>query len=340
MKRVDLAALNAWVDSLITKQRVIGVRARGDHFAFGPLTKSEDLRLDYDVTTLPPKIFFQPQREMLLSFKAGVGYETMLETEPFVLFGIHPYDMAAIEQMDEIFSQDNYDIHYMTRRANATIVVVDVQNVSLNAFAGYMGTAYIEEGYDVHLTPIGDLYLVEAKTEKGEILMTGLDDAPQAEESWFEQRNMVGEYNKQRLKKHELRVDPSKWPELLENAYSHPVWEEKAKLCFSCGSCTLVCPTCYCFDVHEDVNWDLSSGERARVWDSCMRTNFATVAGNLNFRKNAADRYRHRYYRKGKYVPAKISGKIACVGCGRCITACVPKIANPVEIFNRLAEDK
>jgi len=69
-----------------------------------------------------------------------------------------------------------------------------------------------------------------------------------------------------------------------------------------------------------------------------MRTNFATVAGNLNFRKNPADRYRHRYYRKGKYVPAKIGGKIACVGCGRCITACVPKIANPVEVFNRLAE--
>jgi len=30
--------------------------------------------------------------------------------------------------------------------------------------------------------------------------------------------------------------------------------------------------------------------------------------------------------------------QIACVGCGRCITACVTKIANPVEIYNRLAE--
>ena len=55
-------------------------------------------------------------------------------------------------------------------------------------------------------------------------------------------------------------------------------------------------------------------------------------------RKDPAARYRHRYYRKGKYVPAKIGGQIACVGCGRCITACVANIANPVEVFNRLAE--
>ena len=133
-------------------------------------------------------------------------------------------------------------------------------------------------------------------------------------------------------------IPPAK--SIAPKAYSHPLWEEMAKLCFSCGSCNLVCPTCYCFDVREEVNWDLSSGQRFRLWDGCMLADFATIAGNLNFRKDRADRYRHRYYRKGKYVPAKIGGKIACVGCGRCITACVAKIANPVEVFNRLAEEK
>ncbi len=184
------------------------------------------------------------------------------------------------------------------------------------------------------------MYIVEAKTERGDNLMDGLSDAPEAAESWLEQRRLFWEYNKQRLRKHELRVEPSKWPKLLDEAYNHPVWEEMAKSCFSCGSCNLVCPTCYCFDVRDEVNWNLSTGERIRVWDGCMLADFAIVAGNLNFRKSRADRYRHRYYRKGKYVPPKIGGSIACVGCGRCITACVAKIANPVEIFNRLAEEK
>jgi ferredoxin len=68
-----------------------------------------------------------------------------------------------------------------------------------------------------------------------------------------------------------------------------------------------------------------------------MLTDFATVAGDHNFRENRAARYRHRYYRKGKYLFDRMN-QIACVGCGRCITACTTKIANPVEIYNTLLE--
>ena len=340
IKKTGTAQLGEWIDGLIEKQKVIGVQARNDRFSFSPLTKSANLRLDYDVTTIPPKSFLQPPQETILSFKTGVGYESVTDTDPFVLFGVHPYDLVAILQMDEIFSQENYDTHYMTRRNSATIVVVDVQKASPNVFAGYMGTSHVEKGYDVLLTKIGDEYIIDAATDKGEILITPIADAPDAGESWIEQRSLVWEHNKQLLRKHELKAEPSKWPELLEDAYEHPVWEERAQNCFSCGSCNLVCPTCYCFDVRDEINWDLSSGERFRFWDGCMLTNFATIAGNLNFRKSAAARYLHRYYRKGKYVPQRINGQIACVGCGRCITACVANIANPVDVFNRLAEDK
>jgi sulfhydrogenase subunit beta (sulfur reductase) len=338
IKKVDLASLDKWVDGLIKKQKVIGVQAKGERFAFGPLTKAADLRLDYDVSILPPKSFLQPPKEILLNFKKDSGYQSVIDAEPFILLGVHPYDMVSIMQMDEIFSQQNYDAHYMARRENATIVVVDVQSISPNVFAGYMGTSHIKDGYDVLLTRIGDVYLVDAKTKKGEALMASLAGAPDAGKSLIEQREMVWVYNENRLRKHELKAQPSKWPELLEGGYEHSIWEERAKLCFSCGSCNLVCPTCYCFDVRDDVKWDLKNGERARFWDGCMLTDFATVAGSHNFRKDKSARFRHRYLRKGRYVPSKIKGQIACVGCGRCITACVANIANPVEVMNRLAE--
>jgi ferredoxin len=338
IKKTSATTLMAWVDNLIEERRVIGVQARSDRFAFAPLASSDDLRLNYDVSILPPKVLLQPPRDEVLSFQAGKGFESLIDSEPFVLFGVHPYDLVGILQMDEIFSQGNPDVHYLERRRNATIVAVDVQKVSPDVFAGYMGTAHVEDGYDVLLTKIGDDYIVDAKTDKGESLIAGLQYEPEAGESWLEQRRLVWDYNRQRLRKHELKAEPSKWPELLEANYDHPVWAERARLCFSCGSCTLVCPTCYCFDMRDRLNWDLSSGARVRVWDGCMLTGFATVAGNLNFRKDPTARFRHRYYRKGKYVPAKIGGRIACVGCGRCITACVANIANPVQVFNRLAE--
>ncbi len=84
--------------------------------------------------------------------------------------------------------------------------------------------------------------------------------------------------------------------------------------------------------------WDLQHGQRVRTWDSCQLGEFAEVAGGHNFRRKPEERFRHRYYRKGKYLWDR-QHHIACVGCGRCIGACPAKIANPVEVYNALLED-
>jgi heterodisulfide reductase subunit C len=166
-------------------------------------------------------------------------------------------------------------------------------------------------------------------------MMKGVKEATTAD---LGKRKAVQDKNIATLNKHQLECKPSFLPKLLEKAYHHPIWEEKAELCYSCGSCNQVCPTCYCFDVQDEVNWDLKTGCRYRAWDGCLLQNFATVAGDHNFRKKRADRFRHRLYRKGKYVPSKIGGQIACVGCGRCVSACTSHIANPVDIYNTILE--
>ncbi|MHC4553551.1 MAG: 4Fe-4S dicluster domain-containing protein [Planctomycetota bacterium] len=319
-------------------QTVIGVQAKGDRFAFGDLANADDLRLDYDVTILPPKKYVLPQKEALLNFEVGGACETVEKGEKSVLIGVHPYDMVAINQMDELFKQGEYDSHYMARRDSLTIIACDVANDSENVFASSMNTATCSKGYDILLTDIGDVYVVDAATEKGQALVNMMNGAVDAGEEQLNKRKDVWDRNNSQLDKHKLECKPSFLPKLLEKNYDHPVWEDKANLCFSCGSCNQVCPTCYCFDVQDEVNWDLKTGCRYRAWDGCLLENFATVAGDHNFREKRANRFRHRLYRKGKYVPGKIDGEIACVGCGRCITACTAKIANPVEIYNELME--
>ena len=328
-----------FVSSLIgSEQTVVGVQAKNDKFAFGELKNADDLRLDYDVTILPPKKYVLPQKETLLSFEVGGDSQTVQECEKMVLLGVHPYDMVAINQMDELFSQGEYDTHYMSRRNNITIIVSDVVSASENVFASSMNTATVDKGYDILLTDIGDVYVVEAATDKGEALVKTMAGANTASDDDLNKRQAVQDKNKKELNKHKLECKPSYLPKLLDSAYEHPVWEEKARLCYSCGSCNQVCPTCYCFDVQDEVNWDMKTGCRYRAWDGCLLQNFATVAGDHNFRKKREDRFRHRLYRKGKYVPGKIDGEIACVGCGRCVSACTAKIANPVEIYNELME--
>ena len=269
IKKVSTSELDAWIDGLASERNVIGVQAKSDRFEFAPLKSAADLKLEYDITILPPKTLFQPAKETLCSFDMTKGYESVVDDSPMVVLGVHPYDLVAIAQMDKIFEEGNSDTRYFAKRNNATIVAVDVQAPSGDTFAGHMGTAHVESGYDVLLTKVGDEYLVDAATEKGEDLISGLGGAPASDED-VEGRKAVWAENDAALKKHDLKAGPSEWPALLEKSLDNPIWEEKAEKCFSCGSCNLACPTCYCFDVQDDVNWDLSSGERVRTWDSCI----------------------------------------------------------------------
>jgi len=339
IKKLDKKTFADFVNNLISAEKVIAVQAKGDRFDFTPLESAKDLRLDYDVTLQPPKKYFQPPVETLVTYQMGDGYKSQYDCEKFILLGVHPYDMVALNQMDILFSQDNYDAHYMARRNNATVIACDVANPSKNVFASSMGTAVVKNGYDILLTDIGDGYVAETATDKGRLLLEKAKGAVQASKEDLRKRQQVWEKNEKGLNKHKLKCKPSDLPGLLEKAYTHPVWEEKARTCFSCGSCNQVCPTCYCFNVQDDVSWDMKTGKRDRIWDGCLLDGFTKVAGNHEFRKNRADRFRHRIYRKGKYVPAKIGGQIACIGCGRCVGACLPDIANPVNVYNRLVDD-
>lgn len=339
VKKLSKKAFADLIDAIAKEEQVIGVQAKGDRFDYAPVESAEDLRLDYDVTLQSPKKYFLPPRETLVTYEMAGPYASQFDDEKFVLVGVHPYDMIAINQMDELFQQDNYDSHYMKRRENATIIACDVAKASENVFASSMGTATVKKGYDVLLTDVGDGYVAEAATEKGEALLARAKDAADAGEEDLKKRQAVWEKNEDGLNKHELKCNTSYLPRLLEKAYDHPVWEERAKTCFSCGSCNLVCPTCYCFDVQDDVNWDMQGGKRERCWDGCLLDGFTKVAPDHEFRKDRSHRFRHRLYRKAKYVPMKIGGQIACVGCGRCVAACLPDIANPVSVYNRLVDD-
>jgi ferredoxin len=339
-RKIGKDAFDRFVDKLLTGQKVIGVQAKGDRFDFAELESANQLRLDYDVTLQPPKEFFLPPTETLLTYEVGSSYQSVFDETKFVLIGVHPYDMEALNQLDRLFSQDNYDCHYMRRRHNATIIACDVVTPSKNVFAASMGTATVKEGFDVLLTDIGDAYLAEIGSEKGDELMAKADGVVEPISKDIEKREKVWAENQQRLNKHKLNCNYSYLPTLLEGAYNHPVWEEKARTCFSCGSCNHVCPTCYCFNVQDDVSWGFIAGKRTRCWDGCLLDGFTRVAGDHEFRKKRADRFRHRLYRKAKYVPEKIGSKLpACVGCGRCVGACLPDIANPVKVYNRLVED-
>ena len=329
-----------FVSNLINAEaEVVGAKRKDGKYAFGKLAAANELCLDYDTTLLPPKMYLFPQKETLIRFELGkeAKVEPVIEAKPIILFGVHPYDIKAIELVDAAFSTTNPDINYLSRRGKAVIIGADCLNPNPNAFCPSLGTAITETGFDLMLTDIGDSYVVAIGSKKGEELLKQYVETREATQSELAQRDQE---RRRALAKYTvvLNMPPEELPLLLEKSWNNPLWRERSEKCLNCGSCVMVCPTCFCFDVQDDVALSLKEGERYRQWDACMLADFAAVAGGGNFRKDRESRFRHRMYRKGKYVWERF-GKLGCVGCGRCASACLAEIASPAETFNMLKEE-
>jgi ferredoxin len=90
--------------------------------------------------------------------------------------------------------------------------------------------------------------------------------------------------------------------------------------------------------VADELALNLQGGERIRRWDACMLSSFAVVAGGENFREEAEERLKHRIYRKFDYLMGK-HGQSVCVGCGRCVRACLADIS-PKTIVEKITGEQ
>ncbi len=328
-----------FVESLIRSVRVVAPVAKKTKFSFETLESVSDLRLDYDVTILPPKKAIMPVKQELVRFN-GNSIESAISAQDQVLLGVHFYDVKAIDMLDELFSQGHKDYNWLAYRQHTTIIASNVQKVSNRAFFASVGQGVQAKGHDGFLTKVSGGYVFDAISPKAEALVkqgTFKDASPaQVTEAKVANEKVLKECPE--TLKHSTEAVQKKVREAFKK---EELWKQFSDQCFSCGSCNIVCPTCYCFDVQDEWNLDGTSGKRCRTWDGCMLGEFAQVSlggGHTeNFREERHTRFRHRMMRKATYLNDKLNGP-ACVGCGRCSSSCVPDIADPVKIINKIME--
>ncbi len=329
-----------FIDKLIDEKKyeVVGVKSKGKRYIFDVLEEAEELKLDYDVTILPPKKYFLPQYEDLMNYdlKKPFDVKENLEGKKRIIVGVHPYDIIALEQMDKVYLDDQKDDFYEKRRKNTIIIGSDIQNISERSFAASIGTNTTDSGFDLLLTKIGEEYAVTIGTKKGKDVLDKYAETKKAKESDIKKIDESKEKISKNYNKKVKVQGAENWAKLLSANYKNSLWEERSDKCMECGSCVMVCPTCYCYDIQDKVSLNLKDGERVRTWDGCLLHDFTKVAGGEVFREDIQKRYRHRFYRKGNYLPARY-GFIACVGCGRCGIACLPDIADPCDLMNDLS---
>lgn len=286
------------------------------------------LAFDAQNTQQPPKELLFPATEKMFRWKRHEGELsiTAVETasEPFVIFGARPCDVDAIERLDQVFLTKGFvDEYYEARRNAATIVALACRSAASTCFCTSMGGApNAAPQADVLLLEGDDAYGVQVQTDRGQAFVDGLA-AHMAEGEVLASEPSLA-----------LALDMGGVAEKLHGMFDDPLWQEVADSCLTCGTCTFVCPTCYCFDISQDRRAD--EGSRFRCWDSCMFTDYTLMAGDHNPRASKHSRVRQRFMHKLCYFEERY-GESLCVGCGRCIVDC-PAAVDISEIIDRIGE--
>ncbi|MCL6087470.1 MAG: 4Fe-4S dicluster domain-containing protein [Actinobacteria bacterium] len=328
-----------FLSKLISDYEFIGpVKKDRETHDFLRINDIKKLDTNYKRTTIAPakKILFLPS-ETLIQYEINedVKINPVHNAKEKILFGIDACDVNGMNFLDRFFSEfEIIDEPYTSRRKNLMVIGLDRMPSETN-FSISMGMEYAKDGFDIFLTDLGNRYFVRVGTKKGNDLLAKYASAVNASQEDFKDYDkFMDDYRKSFKNK----ADTENFYDNYELIYDdRKFWDKVAKDCYSCGSCCLVCPTCFCFNVRDDMELNLKKGSKIREWDSCMIPGYGLVAGGHNFRPDKENRLKQRYRCKLKTFEDRL-GTNSCVGCGRCIEACLAKI-NIAEDINAVKKE-
>ncbi len=324
-------------NEIIAPKRVATGRGGRPIHHFLPVEHVDEICLDYETTEYSAKTYFLPYRENLSTFRFGqddweqdIKYRIM----PRIILGLHACDINALLKLDKVMVRDNYPSpYYISRRRNTFIVGID-HDPCEGGFCRSLGTDTVTRGFDLFLTDIGDRYFVAIGSDRGYSALLQAETAEITEDdtlAYIRERKRIADL-------FETKVNAQNLPNLLDIEFESDVWNKWGDRCMGCGSCAMVCPTCYCYGVSERVSMDFKRGEKVKQLYSCNLVDFAEVAGGHNFRPDLRTRLKYRYYHQHRgFVEAYDESK--CVGCNRCGRSCVAGI-NPVDVINELQAEE
>ena len=343
-RALDRPELDALIGALLEHDEVIGPKRVGTRpdgkplHRFLPITSVAELDLAYETTEFSAKTYFLPFKETLSAFRFDDGdwqQEIIYRGQPRALVGLHACDIAALVKLDKVLAREFFPSpYYVARRQNTLVIGIDHEPCA-GGFCQSVGADTVDSGFDLFLTDLGDRYFVAIGSDRGHSALGRVKTRPITEEDRHEYRAVrcrIADGFKTRIDAHAL-------PRVLDIEFESAVWKRWGEKCLSCGSCAMVCPTCYCYGVSERVSMDFALARKVRQLHSCNLVDFAVVAGGHNFRPSATTRLKYRYYHQHRGFNEQYE-EPKCVGCNRCGRACLVGINPPDVIRELLAEER
>jgi len=312
----------------------VGVNAKGESIhQFLPIQSVDQMDLEYSYTDLSAKSYFMPFEEVLSTFKfegKDWSQEITYWSQPRAIVGLHACDINALLKMDKVFIKEFFpNPYYFARRNNAFIIGID-HDPCEGGFCRSLGTDSVTRGFDLFLTDLGDKYFVSVGSDKG---FNTLQQVKNDEVTDKDTQEYL-EKRRQFAKKEQPSINIKNLPNVLDMEFKSDFWKKWGDKCLSCGSCAMVCPTCYCYGITELASMDFKVSRKTKKLYSCNLLDFSLVAGGHNFRPERENRLRYRYYHQHRGF-VESYGEPKCVGCNRCGRVCLAGI-NPKDIIQEI----
>jgi ferredoxin len=289
--------------------------------AYKKIDQPEEVDLTHPNPQKPAKDLFFPQSEVMFRYEK-VGKQTSIlpvdeGKRERVLFGARPCDIEALSILEKVFAGKEYtDVYFLEKRKKTTVMGLACNHPLSTCFCSSVGGGpFLRTGSDLFFIDLGDAYLIEFITEKG----GALRDHRLLKEAGAEDLSLAQGIEKKAQEKLNSYLPIEGIEKSLDRIMEGPLWDRIHEKCIGCGVCTFLCPTCHCFDIADEAVND--KGQRVRNWDSCLFPLYSLETSGHNPRPTGRERTRQRLMHKLNYYP-KNFGRIACVGCGRCIAYC------------------
>ncbi len=327
--KIDKKNWAGGIDKSRGKYQIFGSVKDKEHFVFRKLNSEEYPDMGNALSVLSPKSILFPQSEKIITASLDESQDdhhimkrSYTDYSPRAVIGIMPCDAKAVQLVKLNFETDDYrDPYWCDAYEATTFVGLAVNKPSIYDFTSSMGSGpFAEEGLDVLLVDCEDEYLAKVFTEKGEAFMNSAGLTVEADTN--KAVKLIEEMKTQAEKlidSEKVKTDKLKEKSLLE-LHGASFWDDLSFACINCGTCTFVCPTCWCFDIQDETKE--KTAIRFRNWDTCMSPLFTLHASGHNPRAEKVQRVRQRFMHKLKYFVDKYDKGTMCVGCGRCVLHC------------------
>ena len=324
-------------------QKFIAYLQKQKYSVFGPFEEDGIIKIKQVINSKKFKLlgklsfysfkkFFLPQKEILFNFEKNHLIKNKEISKKQALFGMSIFDLKALTLYNNVFEKDFF---YQQRRKNTLVIGQSIMLSDEKVFKNW--EEKYEEDVLEHLR--FDIFLGITNHPTSQVCWPFFLEHNELKSQKIKYKIFTGTIIGQKIldefgykdyehiqftgpiKEEGVSLEMIKIKNAMKKKYKAEIWEELGKKCIECGKCSLVCPTCFCFDINDQMILGKNKGQREQCWTSCFYQEFSEIAGGYKFLNSAAKKIYNWYYHKFVRIPEEynLSG---CTECGRCIKVC------------------